>query len=195
MCAEKEQSQFWHESMFLSINPLNNYKWLHKQSYGCPISKWEKVLSHQDRACRILHAYRLVTVGMLEIPVRFSIRSRKCQCHLHNTCFKYFWRKDLDYPQQIGTRVKLSPTDREAKIIIHVPVAAFVLATMVSCDQIAREEKGSTQEGKKGLRQSQWHFLLGTVDPGLPNCYRYEKPSKILVGQGEICWKWLPACR
>lgn len=59
MCAEKEQSQLWQESIFSSIDPLNNFKWLHKQNYGCLISKWEKVLPHHEGACRTSHAYKV----------------------------------------------------------------------------------------------------------------------------------------
>lgn len=36
------------------------------------------ILPHHDRVCRILHAYRLLSVGTLKITVRFSIHYWKC---------------------------------------------------------------------------------------------------------------------
>lgn len=109
---------------------------------------------------------------MLEKPNRFSTHywkgSASSTTPVSSSSGERVWTTPIRKKQ-----VKFSPTERETKSIIHVPVATFMLTAMFSCDQISREEKRRrTQGGKKGLGQSWKWFLPGTVEPLLSNCYR-----------------------
>lgn len=173
MCTKKEQSQLWHESIFLPINPLNNFRW------EKVLSPWQVLwdltcLQTSERRdawniCDILHT-------LLEVPVQaphlFQIVLGKGSSLLPSE------RSELNCVLQ---------REREAKAIIHISVAAFMLAAVFSGDQISREEKRRrrTQGGKKGLRQSWWCFLPGAVQLQLSNCYGYT--LKNTCGSQETC--------
>lgn len=107
-----------------------------------------------------------MSIGMLEIPMRYSTHDCKCHCNCHNTCFKFFWGKDADRPQQTAT-IKLCPTER-LKLSIWICVQVWpcccstMLAIMISRARYPGRKRGAAKEKRKGWVL--WCFLPATAE-------------------------------